>query len=101
MSLAFIKVAQHSVHPTDGSQRVFRQFAWLGIGSVKMALSRPTHLRVTPAVRRLGIFKSFKVEDEQNHVDPFLAVVRARLTGGHFPVLARSLYREGVQSFSI
>jgi len=32
--------------------RVFRQFAWLGVGSVKMALSRPTHQRVTPAVRR-------------------------------------------------
>ena len=39
------------MHPTGGSRRVFRQFAWLEAGSVKMALSRPTHLRVTQAVR--------------------------------------------------
>jgi hypothetical protein len=38
------------VHPTGGSLRVFRQFAWLEAGSVKMALSRPAHQRVTPAV---------------------------------------------------
>jgi len=42
------------VHPTVGSRRVFRQFAWLGVDSVKAALSRPAHQRVTPAVRRLG-----------------------------------------------
>ena len=35
------------------SVRVFRQFLRLEAGSVKMALSRPTHQRVTPAVRRL------------------------------------------------
>jgi len=29
--------AQHSVHPTGGSLRVFRQFAWLKAGSVKVA----------------------------------------------------------------
>ena len=33
-----------------GSLRVFRQFAWLEADSVKVALSRPTHQRVTPAV---------------------------------------------------
>jgi hypothetical protein len=33
-----------------GSLRVFRQFAWLEVGSVKVAFSRPTHQRVTPAV---------------------------------------------------
>jgi len=38
------------VHPTGGSLRVFRQFAWLRVGSGKVALSRPTHQRVTPAV---------------------------------------------------
>jgi len=47
------KSAQHSVHPTGGSLRVFRQFAWLEVGSVKMALSRPTHQRVTQAVGQL------------------------------------------------
>jgi hypothetical protein len=40
------------VHPTGGSLRVFRQFAWLEVGSSKMALSCPTHQRVTPAVGR-------------------------------------------------
>jgi hypothetical protein len=30
-------------HPTGGSLRVFRPFAWLEAGSVKTALSRPTH----------------------------------------------------------
>jgi hypothetical protein len=35
-----------------GSLRVFRQFAWLDVGSDKMALSRPAHQRVTQAVRR-------------------------------------------------
>jgi hypothetical protein len=44
---------QHSVHPTGGSLRVFRQFAWLEVDPVKAALSRPAHQRVTPAVRRL------------------------------------------------
>jgi hypothetical protein len=38
------------VHPTGGSLRVFRQFVWLGVGSVKVALSRPAHQRVTRAV---------------------------------------------------
>jgi len=46
------KHAQHSVHPTGGSLRVFKQFVWLGVGSVKMALSRPTHQRVTLTVGR-------------------------------------------------
>jgi hypothetical protein len=44
--------AQHSVHPTGGSLRVFTQFAWLEVGSVKLALSRPAHQRVTRAVGR-------------------------------------------------
>jgi hypothetical protein len=35
-----------SVHPTGGSLRVFGQFAWLEVGSVKAALSRPAHQRV-------------------------------------------------------
>ena len=55
VSLAFIKATQHSVHPTGGSLRVFRQFSWLGVGSVKMVLSRPTHQRVTRAVGLLKI----------------------------------------------
>ena len=47
-----VKNAQHSVHPIPsklrgghggGSRRVFRQFAWLGVGSGKMALPHPTH----------------------------------------------------------
>src|SRR5215216_4459893 len=42
-----------SMHPTSGSRRVFRQFVWLEVGSVKVALPHPTHLRVTQAVGRL------------------------------------------------
>jgi len=41
------------VHPTGGSRRVFRHFAWLEAGSGKAALSRPIHQRVTPAVGTL------------------------------------------------
>jgi hypothetical protein len=41
-----------SVHPTGGSRRVFRHFSWLEVGSVKVALSRPTHQRVTHTVGR-------------------------------------------------
>ena len=36
------------------SVRVFKQFSWLGVGSVKVALSRPTHQRVTRVVGRLA-----------------------------------------------
>jgi hypothetical protein len=36
-----------------GSRRVFEQFVWLGVGSVKAALSRPTHQRVTHTVGRM------------------------------------------------
>jgi hypothetical protein len=43
---------QHSVHPTGGSRRVFRQFSWLEVGSVKAAFSRPAHQRVTQAVEQ-------------------------------------------------
>ena len=44
--------AQHSVHPIPGSVRrgwrrgslrVFKQFAWLVVGSVKVASSRPAY----------------------------------------------------------
>jgi len=45
-----IQRTQQSVHPTGGSLRVFKQFAWLGVGSVKMAFSRPAHQRVTQTV---------------------------------------------------
>src|SRR5215213_1011833 len=50
------QTAQHSVHPTGGSLRVFRQFSWLEVGSVKMALSRPAHQRVTHTVRQHASF---------------------------------------------
>jgi hypothetical protein len=46
-----MKAAQHSVHPTGGSRRVFRHFAWLEVGSVKLASPRPAHQRVTQTVR--------------------------------------------------
>jgi len=48
----YCKSAQHSVHPTGGSLRVFRRFAWLEVGSIKAALSRLAHQRVTQTVGR-------------------------------------------------
>jgi hypothetical protein len=61
------------VHPTGGSLRVFRHFAWLEVGSGKAAFSRLAHQRVTPAVGlpvRLhvkGIFmKPKKSRDKDN-----------------------------------
>ena len=61
-----IIAAHHSVHPIpgnpgteqpglawwDASRRVFRQFAWLEVGFVQVALSRPVHQREIQAVRR-------------------------------------------------
>jgi hypothetical protein len=49
----FQKTAQHSVHPTGGTLRVFKRFSWLEAGFGKVALSRPAHQRVTQAVGRL------------------------------------------------
>jgi len=42
--------AQHSVHLTGGTLRVFRHLARLEIDSDKIALSRPAHQQVTPTV---------------------------------------------------
>ena len=53
------------MHPTGGSLRVFKRFAWLEVGSAKIALSRPAHQRVTQTVRRFpskimsSVFDSF------------------------------------------
>ncbi len=54
-------VAQHSVHPTGGTRRVFKQFVWLDAGSGKMALSPPAHPPVTHTVGRL-------TEEDTNNV---------------------------------
>jgi hypothetical protein len=48
--------AQQGVHPTGGSLRVFEQFAWLEVGSGKVALSHPAHQRVTRTVKLLEPF---------------------------------------------
>jgi hypothetical protein len=40
VQLASQIAAQQCVHPTSGSRRVFRQFAWLEVVSDKMALSQ-------------------------------------------------------------
>jgi len=49
------------VHPTGGSRRVFEQFSWLGVGSVKMALSRPTHQRV-PITCSVKVFQESRIK---------------------------------------
>ncbi len=46
------KAAQHSVHPTGGSRRVFKQFVWLEVGSGKVVFSPPAHPQVTQTVGR-------------------------------------------------
>ena len=33
--------------PNRGSRRVFELFSWLGVGSGKMAMSRPAHQRLS------------------------------------------------------
>jgi hypothetical protein len=43
------------VHPTSGILRVFRQFAWLGVDSAKMALCCPAHQRVMHTVGHLPL----------------------------------------------
>jgi hypothetical protein len=54
----FARSALDKTYPTGGTAvlvdgvRVFRQFAWLEAGSVKVALSHPTHQRVTRVVGR-------------------------------------------------
>ena len=47
------------MHPTGGSLRVFRHFAWLEVDSVKVALSRPTHQRVTLTVRQPLLWQGY------------------------------------------
>ncbi len=50
MIVSFLKRTQHRVHPTGGSLRVFKPFAWLEAGPGKVALSRPAHPQVTHPV---------------------------------------------------
>ena len=45
------------MHPTGGSLRVFKPFAWLEVDSVKAALSRPAHQQVTQTIGQLGTSK--------------------------------------------
>ena len=61
------------MHPTGGSLRVFRQFAWLEVDSVKMAFSRPAHQRVTQAVGT-HLAKQESVEEIQ--------LKRCKISGG-------------------
>ena len=47
-----LNAAQHIVHLTDRSRRVFEQFAWPGVDSGKRALSPPAHQGATRRVTR-------------------------------------------------
>ena len=46
------------MHPTGGTLRVFKHFAWLEVGSAKVVASRPAHQRVTQTVRKTRGFFS-------------------------------------------
>jgi hypothetical protein len=52
-----VKVLTRVVYPTGGSLRVFKPFAWLEVGSIKIALSRPAHQRVTLTVGLLRYYQ--------------------------------------------
>ena len=60
------------MHPTGGSLRVFRQFAWLEVDSVKIASSRPAHPRVTQTVGRFLLTRNFRVQTygQANNLKP-------------------------------
>src|SRR5215211_5471245 len=65
------------VHPTGGSLRVFRQFAWLEVGSVKKALSRPAW--IPEAIKnelQEGRSKGYDVPDPADY--PWLNVVNPK-----------------------
>jgi hypothetical protein len=74
-SLVSHEATQHSVHPTGGTLRVFRDFVWLGVGSVKMAFSRPTHQRVTQTVGRCS--------KRGESVIPYYQIANQKLKGGN------------------
>jgi hypothetical protein len=57
-----LKAAQHSVHPTSGSLRVFKHFSWLEVGSGKVALSQPAQPPVTQTVGLLKSNDRLKIE---------------------------------------
>jgi len=87
------------VHPTGGSLRVFGQFAWLEVGSGKMALSRPAHQPVTQAVGQvlalnlLGILQNqvvFQFGMSESSKSGFGFVKVKSFSGGIFPSLSFS-----------
>ena len=56
------------MHPTGGSLRVFWHFVWLEVGSVKAALSRPAHQRVTQTVGQLITLKNRNMNDVVDYI---------------------------------
>ncbi len=63
------------MHPTGGSLRVFGQFVWLEVGTVKTVLSRPAHQPVTLTVGRLNLtarVELIKMKLDLHYVDPRL-----------------------------
>jgi len=65
------------VHPTGGSRRVFKQFVWPEVDSVKIALSRPTHQRVTQTVGLLFKMAFIKMK---KYIEIFPVVILALLS---------------------
>src|SRR5829696_635883 len=96
------KTAQHSVHPTGGSLRVFRQFAWLEVGSVKVALSRPTHQRVTQTVRRQNIVDNLRFQTDTMKITGFDGLsLSLTILGYEFSELKDTLYDSNFLSIQI
>jgi hypothetical protein len=95
------------VQLTSGSRRVFGQFLYLEVGSVKVALSHPTHQRVTQTVGRLSLKlsggqmkKKLQVFISSTYTDMLeerQAVVEAILRAGHIPA-GMELFASGDES---
>jgi len=85
------------VHPTGGSLRVIKQFAWLEVGSGKTVLSRPAHQRVTPAVGRLN----HVVHSKLMEMAPIDEDVRAFLIAEAFRFIERIVGMPGVRRIAM
>jgi hypothetical protein len=79
--------------------RVFRQFAGLEVGTVKMALPHPTHQRVTQTVGRLnsrdiGMYTGPPIDDHTTRDD-------LTRSDSHARIVARSVGRYVAQHAGI
>jgi hypothetical protein len=85
------------MHPTGGSLRVFKQFVRLEVGSGKVALSQPAHLRLTRTVGRLNHVVNSKLME----MPPIDEDVRAFLIAEAFRFIERIVGMPGVRRIAM